>query len=94
MKSADFFDVSKYPDAKLVLTKMRKGKAKGKLTVRGKTNTVKFPYTFKNGVYSGTMKFDRTKFDMKYGSKSFFKSLGDKAIDNEVVVDFKVATTK
>lgn len=94
MKSADFFEISEHPDAKLVLTKLKKGKATGKLTIKGKTKTVKFPYTLKDGVYSGTMKFDRTKFDMKYGSKSFFKSLGDKAIDNEVVVDFKVVTTK
>jgi polyisoprenoid-binding protein YceI len=94
MKSEDFFDISKYPEAKLVLTKLKKGKATGKLTIRGKTNTVNFPYTFKNGVYAGTLKFDRTKFDMKYGSTSFFKSLGDKAIDNEVVVDFKVALKK
>lgn len=94
MKSADFFEVTEHEDPKLVLTKLKNGKAKGELTIKGKTNTVKFPYTFKDGVYAGALKFDRTKFDMKYGSKSFFKSLGDKAIDNEVVVDFKVALKK
>jgi len=94
MKSEDFFEVSKYPDAKLILTEMKKGMATGKLTIKGKTETVKFPYTSKNGVYSGTLKFDRTKFDMRYGSKSFFKSLGDKAIDNKVIVEFKVSLKK
>jgi hypothetical protein len=32
---------------------------------------------------------DRTKYDIKYGSKSFFESIGDKAIDNEF--ELKVA---
>ena len=29
---------------------------------------------------SGTATIDRTKYDIKYGSKSFFESIGDKAI--------------
>jgi len=29
---------------------------------------------------------------MKYGSSSFFKSLGDKAIENEVKVEFAFKT--
>ena len=94
MKSKDFFEVEKFDDPKLVLTKIKNGKATGKLTIKGKTNRVKFPYTFNNGVYKGTLKFDRTKFDMRYGSTSFFKNLGDKAINNEVIVNFKVVLKK
>lgn len=30
------------------------------------------------------MNIDRTKWDVKYGSASFFESLGDKAIKNEI----------
>ena len=42
-------------------------------------------------MYSGTLKFDRTKFNMKYGSGSFFKNLGDKMINNEIKIDYVVA---
>ena len=30
-----------------------------------------------------TFNVDRTKYDIKYGSKSFFASIGDKAINDE-----------
>ena len=38
---------------------------------------------------TATVKVDRTKFDIKYGSGSFFDNLGDKAIydDFDLVVD-------
>ncbi|WP_262923062.1 YceI family protein [Hymenobacter cellulosilyticus] len=46
----------------------------------------------KNGVAaaSGTATIDRTQFDIKYGSKSFFESIGDKAIDNDFTLSFNV----
>ncbi len=90
MKSEDFFEVKKWPTAKLEIESLKDGKAKGKLTIKGKTNPVEFNYTKKGMVYSGTLKFDRTKYDMIYGSGDFFKNLGDKMIYNEVTLDFKV----
>ena len=42
------------------------------------------------GVYTGTLTFDRTKFGMIYKSGNFFKDIGDKAIHDEVVLNFKV----
>ena len=47
-----------------------------------------FDYTKKDNTSSGKMTFDRTKFNMIYGSGDFFKNLGDKVIHNEVKVDF------
>lgn len=90
MKSGDFFDVQKWPTAKLVVERMDGQKAYGKLTIKDKTENVEFPYKQNKNVFEGTLKFDRTKFGMVYNSSNFFKNLGDKAIYNEVVVDFKV----
>lgn len=90
MKNEDFFQVEKWPNAKLVLKKVKNGTAKGELTIKGKTQKVKFPYAVNDKTYTGTLKFDRTKFGMKYGSGSFFDNLGDKVIHDEVAVDFKV----
>jgi len=33
---------------------------------------------------------NRTKYDIKYGSKSFFESIGDKAIDDEFELNVNV----
>lgn len=90
IKSADFFDVKKFPEAKLVITGDDGKNLKGKLTIKGKTNDIKVPYKVKNGEYVGTMTFNRTKYDMKYGSGSFFKGLGDKMIHDKVTLNFKV----
>lgn len=90
MKSKDFFNVEKWATAKLVITKLDGKVAHGELTIKDKTNKVKIPYTQKNNVFSGQLKFDRTKYGMIYGSGDFFKGLGDKMIYNDVTLDFKV----
>lgn len=92
IKNEDFFEIKKYPNAKLVITGDDGKSLSGKLTIKGKTNDIKVPYQMKNGVYTGTMTFDRTKFDMKYGSGSFFKGLGDKMIHDKVTLKFNVKT--
>ena len=68
------------------------GKLDGSLTIKGKTEPVSLKYTQKGKSYTGTLKFDRTKFGIKYGSGNFFKGLGDKMIYDEVTVEFTVVT--
>ena len=90
IKSKDFFEVSKWPTVKLVISKLDGKHAHGQLTIRDKTHPIKIKYTQKGKKYSGKIKFDRTKYGMVYGSGDFFKNLGDKMIHNEVTVDFVV----
>ncbi|AZQ61484.1 YceI family protein [Flammeovirga pectinis] len=100
LKSADFFDVEKYPTATFVLKEaVKEGdnhKLKGDLTIKGITQEVVFDSKLqkvdKNHVLVGKIKIDRTKFGLKYGSNSFFDNLGDKAIADEFEIDFKVQT--
>ena len=94
IKSDDFFEVKKYPTAKFVIDSVTTRKMNGKLTIKGKTHPVSFYYKKRGNTYTGKFSFDRTKFNMIYGSKSFFKSLGDKAINNEVNLDFKIVFKK
>lgn len=89
MKSKDFFTVDKYPTSKLVIKSVKGNKVTADLTVKDKTNEVKFDVKKSGKSYSGVLSFDRTKFGMIYGSGDFFKGLGDKMINNEVNVDFK-----
>lgn len=92
IKSADFFDVAKYPTAKLKVEKIDNGYLYGKLTIKNKTHDVVVPFTKKGNVYSGELGFDRTKYDMIYGSGNFFKNLGDKVIADTVTLKFKIVT--
>jgi polyisoprenoid-binding protein YceI len=52
------------------------------LTIKGKTNPVTFDITVNKHNTSTKFKVDRTKYDIKYGSGSFFDNLGDKAISD------------
>jgi len=92
VKGGDFFDVEKYPTAKLVITSVKGDKVSGKLTIKEKTNEVTFKVKKDKSGYKGTLTFDRTKYDVIYGSGNFFKELtADKVINNDVKVEFSVA---
>jgi polyisoprenoid-binding protein YceI len=92
LKSDDFFGVEKFPTAKLVLTEstsFEKGTAtvKGNLSIKGVTNPVEFKAAYQKKD-DGTWFFanivvDRTKYNIRYGSGSFFDNLGDKTIYDE-----------
>lgn len=88
LKSDDFFGVENFPSAKLVFTNVApKGKNSynitGDLTIKGKTNPVTFEISIYGNKATASLKIDRTKYDIKYGSSSFFDDLKDKAIYDE-----------
>ena len=88
LKSDDFFGVSTYPTAKLVFNKVKStGKnsyeVTGDLTIKDKTNPVTFDISIYGNKATANVKIDRTKFDVRYGSTSFFDDLQDKAIYDE-----------
>lgn len=100
MKSPDFFNVEKYPTSTLKIKNSKKTdkglEVQGDLTMLGKTQPVTFIVTDlakadKNVKAKTNMTLDRTKWDLKYGSASFFKSLGDKAINNEFTLAVDIA---
>lgn len=88
LKSDDFFGVEKHPTAKLVFKKVKStGKnaydVTGDLTIKGKTNSVSFSISVYGSKATASLKVDRTKYDVRYGSTSFFDDLKDKAIYDE-----------
>ncbi|RDV16516.1 YceI family protein [Pontibacter diazotrophicus] len=107
LKSDDFFGVEKHPKATFKITKaapITGAKAgannyqiTGDLTIKGKTETVSFPAAVKisgnTAEAVAKIEVDRSKFDVRYGSPSFFADLGDKAIDNEFIIDLRLVTT-
>tara|TARA_R110002049_G_scaffold252643_1_gene427850 strand:- start:979 stop:1554 length:576 start_codon:yes stop_codon:yes gene_type:complete len=88
LKSDDFFGVEKFPTATLIFTDVKvKGKnsynVTGDLTIKGKTNPVTFEISIYGSKATTSLKIDRTKYGVKYGSTSFFDGLKDKAIYDE-----------
>lgn len=93
LKSEDFFGVAKFPTAKYVITKVipqdSKGNYKiiGNLTIKETTKEVKFMAMATEAAgtvtATGKMVIDRSDFNVKYGSGSFFDGLGDKTIYDE-----------
>lgn len=108
LKSPDFFDVQKYPEAKFVITSVKAmpnpgtvgptHEITGDLTLKGETKSVTFPASInklENGAEANAnFKIDRTLWNVKYGSDKFFTGLGDKVIANEIEIALKIIATK
>ena len=85
LKSSDFFDVESHPMATLVINegskfKMNKSTVKADATIKGITKSLEFEVVRIGNVYDATIEIDRSEFDVRYGSNSFFDNLGDQAI--------------
>lgn len=96
LKSDDFFGVAKFPSASLNFTKVKSTgknsyKITGDITIKGKTESISFDLSVYGNKANASLKIDRTKFDVRYGSTSFFDGLKDKAIYDEfdLVVDLE-----
>lgn len=93
LNSDDFFGVATYPEASLRITDVVAKDKDGNYTVTGIFNIkgtdqeVTFDADVKNGRALATIKIDRTKHGIKYGSGSFFDNLGDKTINDEFTLE-------
>ena len=96
LKSDDFFGVEAYPTAAL---KMKKVKSSGKnsytvtadFTMKDVTKDIEFEASIYGNKASASLKIDRTDYNVKYGSESFFGELKDSAIYDEfdIVIDLE-----
>lgn len=103
LKSADFFEVETYPTATFEITGLEDKDGQtilsGNLTLKDATNNVSFPVTVSNeadvlSVSSEVFTIDRSKWNVKYGSKSFFDDLKDKFINDDIELKISVKATK
>ncbi len=102
LKSEDFFSVEKFKTAKLKVKDVILGKGgvynvTADLTIKGITAPVTFDVTAakkdKEATAQGKLIFDRTKFEVKYGSGKFFSELGDKLIYDDIELNFVLKAT-
>ena len=104
LKSDDFFGVAQFPTAQFELTSINPVRstdgmnfaANGTVTIKGRTEEVSFPVKVVMGndaaSISGEITLDRSKFDVRFRSKSFFDvaELGDKLIYDEFTIGFEL----
>jgi len=103
LKNEDFFFVEKYPTAILKIISAASMpdnlyKVAADLTIKGITNRITFAahLTVNKDGFLGTanINIDRTKWDIKYGSGSFFEDLGDRMILDEIEFDIFLLSVK
>lgn len=103
LKSDDFFSTGKHPTSSFTITKaIPKGTATylvtGNMRIKGISNPLTFPVRVKQDGATveaqGKVTLDRTKYDIKYGSTSFFDALGDKAIYDDFDIELKLTANK
>lgn len=101
LKSPDFFNVADYATSTFALTDFKEKKSEngnyeitGTLTIKGITHSITFPAQVDiNGnqvVAKADLTFDRTKYEIRYNSGSFFDDLGDYMIYDDVKISFEL----
>ncbi|OWY25156.1 YceI family protein [Sphingobacteriales bacterium UPWRP_1] len=102
LKSEDFFGVDKYPTALFTITRAipqdTKGNYKiiGNLTIKEITNPIVFKANVANNggkiSATGDIVVDRSLYNVRFGSGSFFDNLGDKTIYDEFMLKVSLVT--
>ena len=104
LRSADFFEVENYPNATLNFKSKSYNKLKnlidfeGQLTIKDISNPIFFSATLiESSPYlkaKSILSFDRSKYNVRFRSGSFFQNLGDKLILDDIDVNIVLVTEK
>ena len=103
LKSADFFDVEKFPSAAFEVTGSEEVDGKtmlsGNLKMKDLENNITIPVSLTSEgdnftITSETFTIDRSKWNVQYNSGSFFDNLGDKLINDDIELKITVAGSK
>jgi polyisoprenoid-binding protein YceI len=96
LKSEDFFFVESYPEAKISISEseiIAEGKwlVLGELTIKSYTHPIQFEMSNSQEGWKANLVFDRSKYEVRFRSGTFFENLGDKLIydDIELAINLK-----
>ncbi|MET0636943.1 MAG: YceI family protein [Chitinophagaceae bacterium] len=101
LKNPDFFDVKKFPNSTIAITRVAPINVEVKeitanLTIKGITHPVTFPARIevKDSILEADARLviDRTKWGVRYNSGTFFDNLKDQAIADSIEFNIKVVT--
>ena len=96
LKSDDFFSVEKFNESSLTILSSSKNDSgldvNGSLTIKGIALPIKFKLEDlemdqEEVRWKGVLTFDRSKYNVRFRSGSFFQNLGDKLILDEIRIE-------
>ena len=97
LKSDDFFSVESYPTAVILINSSElisdgKWNVSADLSIKGFTHPVNFEMISSEDGWSANLVFDRSKYDVRFRSGSFFENLGDKLIYDDIELSVNLTT--
>ena len=97
LKSDDFFSVESYPTATISINSSElisdgKWNVSADLSIKGFTHPVNFEMISSEDGWSANLVFDRSKYDVRFRSGSFFENLGDKLIYDDIELSINLTT--
>jgi polyisoprenoid-binding protein YceI len=96
LRSDDFFSVERNPEAKLKINQKAKlesneQKLHGELEIKGIQHPIDFTMTLvDNNSALAELTFDRSKYNIRFRSGSFFENLGDKLIIDDIRMEVRL----
>jgi polyisoprenoid-binding protein YceI len=98
LKSADFFDVQQYPEAKISIKGYSEGSITADVTIKNVTREITLPIFIEvedtSLFFTSTLEIDRTAWGIVYNSGSIIRNLGDRAINDMVGLEIAIRATK
>jgi polyisoprenoid-binding protein YceI/ligand-binding sensor domain-containing protein len=103
LKSADYFDVKRFPFASIEITKVDSLSDKtfqitGYLTIKSVSHVVSFPatITIQNGILNATanLTIDRTVWGINYRSQKFYDQIVDQTVSDDIEFEIKIVAKK
>ena len=97
LKSDDFFSVESYPTAAISINSSElisdgRWNVSADLSIKGFTHPVNFEMISSEDGWSANLVFDRSKYDVRFRSGSFFENLGDKLIYDDIELSINLTT--
>ncbi len=99
LKNEDFFETDVYPISKLEIVKMDYAKhpkieVEANLTIKGVTQPILFSGSIEaisgQTIFKSQVSINRTRWNIKYGSGSFYDNLGDDVISDDIEFDIEI----
>tara|TARA_A100001011_G_C13880703_1_gene662824 strand:- start:56 stop:613 length:558 start_codon:yes stop_codon:yes gene_type:complete len=89
LKSDDFFSVDKFKESSIkTISSSRKSdnsyEVQGVLTIKGISHPITFDLDINGDIINANLRFDRSLYDVRFRSGSFFENLGDKLIVDDI----------
>ncbi len=94
LRSDDFFSVGSHKSSTIEVKSSKKNgdnfDVDGVLTIKGISHPISFILNIDDKVAKSKLTFDRSKYDVRFRSGSFFENLGDKLILDDIELEVEL----